>query len=69
MSKCPYSGHEEGFKTLKTWKFGFYNVERLELPSYGGIFNHYHGTTPKGKAVEFTIKVKPGSPKTSGKQH
>ena len=45
MSKCPYSGHEEGFKTLKTWKFGFYNVERLELPSYGGIFNHYHGTS------------------------
>jgi hypothetical protein len=69
MSKCPYWGYEEGFKTLKTWKFGFYSVERLECPSYGGIFNHYHGTTPRGKAVEFMIKVKPGSPKTSGKQH
>jgi uncharacterized protein (DUF2225 family) len=69
MVRCPYCGFQGDFKTIKTWSFLFYSVERLECPNCRGIFNHYHGTSPRGKAVEFTIKVKPRSPKTSGKRH
>jgi len=59
MVRCPYCGFQGNFKVLKTWRFLFYSVERLECLNCGGIFNHYHGTTPRGKDVEFTIKVKP----------
>jgi Zn-finger nucleic acid-binding protein len=57
--KCPYCGYEDGFKLHKTWKFKFYNVERLECPKCRGIFNHYHGVSPRGKTSEFIIRVKP----------
>jgi hypothetical protein len=45
MIRCPFCGFQGNFKVLKTWRFLFYSVNRLECPSYGGIFNHYHGTS------------------------
>jgi transposase len=60
LAKCPYCGYEGEFKLLKTWKFGFYEVKRLECPKCHGIFNHYQGTSPRGKKSEFVIRIKPG---------
>ena len=57
--KCPYCGFEGEFKVLKTWKFRFYDVERLECPNCKGIFNHYYGASPRGKKSEFIIRVIP----------
>ena len=37
MVKCPYCGYEGELKLLKTWRFRFYEVERLECPSYHGV--------------------------------
>jgi uncharacterized Zn finger protein len=59
MVKCPYCGCEGEFKLIKTWKFRFYNVKRLECSKCGGIFNHYYGTSPRGKTSEYVIRVKP----------
>jgi len=59
MRKCPYCGHAGEFKVLKTWKFRFYNVERLECPNCKGVFNYYSGISPRGKKSEFLIRVKP----------
>jgi hypothetical protein len=61
MVKCSYCGYEGEFKLIKTWKFRLYNVERLEHPKCGGIFNHYYGTSPRGKTSEYVIRVKPGT--------
>jgi hypothetical protein len=49
------------FKLLKTWKFRFYEVKRLECPKCHGVFNHYKGINPTGKESEFVISVKPTS--------
>jgi len=58
--KCPYCGFEGGFKALKTWKFRFYDVERLVCPNCKGVFNHYYGVNPSsGKRSEFVIRIKP----------
>jgi len=57
--KCPYCGFEGGFKLLKTWRFGFYDVSMLECPKCGGRFNYYIGVTSEGKRSEFVIKVRP----------
>jgi len=60
LVKCPYCGYEGEFKILKSWKFRFYEVKRLECPKCHGIFNHYYGVTPKGKKLsEFVIRIKP----------
>ena len=59
MRKCPYCDHVGEFKVLKTWKFRFYNVERLECPKCKGVFNYYSGISPRGKKSEFLIRVKP----------
>jgi len=59
MRKCPYCDYTGEFKVLKTWKFRFYDVERLECPNCRGIFNYYSGVSPRGKKSEFVIKVKP----------
>ncbi len=61
MVKCPYCGYEgEGFRRLREpWRFNFYTVERLECPKCQGVFNHYRGTSPRGKLSEFVIRVKP----------
>jgi DNA-directed RNA polymerase subunit RPC12/RpoP len=54
--KCPYCGFEGEFKLIKTWKFRFYDVRRLRCPKCGGVFNHYHGISPRtGKVSEFVI--------------
>jgi len=64
MVKCPYCGFEGEFKSLKTWRFRFYDVEKLECPNCRGIFDHYHGLSPRSnKMSEFVIRIKP---KTSG---
>jgi DNA-directed RNA polymerase subunit RPC12/RpoP len=56
--KCPYCGFEGEFKTLKTWKFRFYDVEMLECPNCKREFNYYHGISPRsGKTSEFIIRV------------
>ncbi|PUA33137.1 MAG: hypothetical protein B7O98_01485 [Zestosphaera tikiterensis] len=61
--KCPYCGYEGETNTYKElrkpWKFRFYEVKRLQCPKCGGIFQHYIGTSPKGKKSEYTIRIKP----------
>ena len=59
MVKCPYCGYEGELKPLKTWKFRFYEVERLECPKCHGVFNHYHVTSSTGRKSEFVIRVRP----------
>jgi transposase-like protein len=59
MIKCPYCNNEVGFKEVKSWKFRFYDVKRLQCPSCNGIFNHYYGVSSRGRKSEFVIKVKP----------
>jgi len=54
--KCPYCGFEGGFKSLKTWRFGFYDVSMLECPKCCKVFNYYSGTGPReGGVVEFPM--------------
>lgn len=58
MVKCPYCGFEGEFKTLKTWKFRFYDVEMFECSSCKRKFNHHHGISPRSnKASEFIIRL------------
>jgi hypothetical protein len=59
LVKCPYCGFDYEFRLLKTWKFRFYDVKRLQCPGCNGVFNHYYGISPKGKATEFVVRVKP----------
>jgi uncharacterized protein (DUF2225 family) len=59
MVKCPVCNGEFEAEPLKTWRFRFYDVKRLQCPKCGGIFNLYSGVSPKGKKSEFAIKVKP----------
>ena len=61
MVTCPYCGFKGEFKDLREpWKFRFYTVRMLECPKCHGVFNYYHGVSPRSrKASEFTIKVKP----------
>ena len=59
MPKCPYCGFEGEFKVLKTWRFRFYEVKRLECPNCHGVFNHYQGVSPRGRKSEFVIRIKP----------
>jgi uncharacterized protein (DUF2225 family) len=59
MVKCPVCNGEFEAEPLKTWRFRFYDVKRLQCPKCGGIFNLYSGVSPKGKRSEFTIRVKP----------
>lgn len=63
--KCPFCGYEGGFRAVKEWRFRFYTVRRTECPNCGGVFNHYVGMTPAGKASEFVIRVRP-RPKGGG---
>jgi transposase len=58
LVKCPYCGYEGELKILKSWKFRFYEVKRLECPKCHGIFNHYQGTSSRGKKSEFAIRIK-----------
>jgi uncharacterized Zn finger protein len=57
--KCPYCGFEGEFRLLKTWRFRFYEVKRLKCSQCKGIFNHYYGTSPRGKTSQFVIRIKP----------
>jgi len=59
LVKCPYCGYEGEFRVLKTWRFRFYNVSRLECLRCHGVFNYYRGVSPKGKRSEFVIRVRP----------
>jgi transposase len=60
MVRCPYCGFEKKFEALKTWKFKFYDVKRLECPNCKGVFNYYNGVSPRsGKRSEFVIRSKP----------
>jgi uncharacterized Zn-finger protein len=59
LVKCPYCGYEGEFRVHKTWRFRFYEVERLECPGCHGVFNHYHGISPTGRKSEFVIRVRP----------
>jgi uncharacterized Zn finger protein len=65
LVKCPYCGYEGEFKLLKTWKFRFYEVKRLECPKCHGVFNHYQGSSPAGKKVEFVIRIRPRGRETN----
>jgi hypothetical protein len=47
LVRSPYCGCDGGLNPLKTWKFRFY-----------GVFNHYPGTSPRGKKSEFVIRIK-----------
>lgn len=64
MVRCPFCGYEADvskFKLYKEpWKFRFYTVRMLECPRCHGVFNYYHGVSPRsGKVSEFIIRVKP----------
>ena len=60
MVKCPFCGYEGEFRAIKSWRFRFYTVKMLTCPKCRGVFNHYHGVSPRsGKVSEFVIKVKP----------
>jgi len=67
LVKCPYCGYEGEFRVLKTWRFRFYNVSRMECPRCHGVFNYYQGVSPKGKRSEFVIRVRP-KPKAKAPQ-
>ena len=67
MVKCPYCGYEGEFRVLKTWRFRFYNVSRMECLRCQGVFNYYQGVSPKGKRSEFVIRVRP-KPKAKAPQ-
>ncbi|MFP3319806.1 MAG: hypothetical protein RXO24_04540 [Acidilobus sp.] len=67
MVKCPYCGYEGEFRVLRTWRFRFYNVSRMECPRCHGVFNYYQGVSPKGKRSEFVIRVRP-RPKAKASQ-
>ena len=57
MVKCPYCSFESEFRLLKTWKFRFYDVKRLQCPGCNGVFNHHRGVSPRtGEVSEFVIK-------------
>jgi transposase-like protein len=56
MVKCPYCGYEGEFKVLKTWRFRFYDVKRLQCPKCGGKFNYYYGVSSQGKTSGFVIR-------------
>jgi len=62
------SGYEGQFKVHKKWRFRFYDVERLECPRCGGVFNHYYGVSPVGKKSEYIIRVKPRATSAGHKQ-
>lgn len=59
MVRCPYCGFTGEFRVERSWRFRFYDVRRLCCPKCGGVFNHYRGTSPRGKLSEFVIRVKP----------
>ncbi len=64
MVKCPYCGYEvdvSSFKLIrKPQKFCFYTVKMLECPKYHGVFNYYHGVSPRScKVSEIFIKIEP----------
>jgi uncharacterized C2H2 Zn-finger protein len=59
LTKCPYCGYAGEFRVHKTWRFRFYEVERLECPRCHGVFNHYQGVSTGGRKSEFVIRVKP----------
>lgn len=63
MVRCPFCGHEadpSGFRPRREpWRFRFYTVRALECPRCGGAFNHYSGTSPRGKRSEYVIRVRP----------
>ena len=66
MPKCPYCGFEGEFKVLKTWRFRFYEVKRLECPRCRRVFNHYQRVSPRGKKTELVVRVKSGAQLTVG---
>jgi hypothetical protein len=53
--KCPYCSFGGGFKTLKTWKYKWWNVYFYECPSCNGKFRYQ--LDPEGKRKEFVMKV------------
>ncbi|MBC7113539.1 MAG: hypothetical protein H5T34_05955 [Candidatus Methanomethyliales bacterium] len=57
MVKCPYCGREGSEKVVKSWKFRFYNVERMECGGCGKKYNRYKGVSSRGKASEFVIRL------------
>jgi len=59
--KCPFCGYDSEFKEVRApWKFGFYIVKMFECPRCRGVFNYYHGISPRtGKVLEFVIRVRP----------
>jgi hypothetical protein len=58
LVRCPYCGCNGGLKLLKSWRFRFYGVKRLEYLGCHGVFNHYKGVSPRGKKSEFVIRIK-----------
>jgi DNA-directed RNA polymerase subunit RPC12/RpoP len=55
MVKCPYCGFEGEFKSLKTWKYSFWNVYLYVCPKCGGRFRWQ--VDPSGKHKSYVIRV------------
>ena len=51
MVRCPYCGYEGEFRVLKTWRFRFYNVSRMECLRCHGVFQLLPGREPQGEEV------------------
>ena len=49
MVRCPYCGYEGELKLLKTWKFRFYDVKRLQCSKRSSVFNYY----------TFVVRIRP----------
>jgi len=48
---CPYRGYEGESELLKTWKFGFYEVERPHALSAVEFSTTTRGLTLKGEEI------------------
>jgi len=55
MVKCPYCNYEKEFKTLKMWKYRWWNVYFYECPSCNRRFRYQ--IDPEGKRKEFIMKM------------
>ena len=60
MAKCPYCGYDGEFREVRDpWRFRFYTDKMLECPKCRGLFNYYHGVSPRGKVSEYVIRIRP----------
>jgi len=55
LVKCPYCGYEGEFRVLRTWRFRFYNVSRMEPKVPRGLQRNTR-REPQGEEVRVRDK-------------